>query len=239
MGWQSRFHKKYLDYYETTTDYRPKNKYDDEIFSTNNDAIVKFSQIVNTIGGIEFTEYQLELLEEIFPYLVPMFYHKHWSTFGQAIRKMYKIGENDIAAKRIVSGTARREGKTTFYISIAASLILTMPTGHGWEYKIAMPAQRLSTAMETLRILASRLEQHPMFVDGVESGRIQILKQTTEVLVIVNESGSGLCEIHAFPDGDVSIGKWDMENSGKPIINFLLIIDLISEKIYLLCKYPT
>lgn len=202
MGWKKRFHNKYIDYMSKDIDYITKNKHDDSGFKESNDGMVKFASLINTIGGIELSEYQLDILDVLMPYVVQKMYQKHWKEDKVAIMKLYGIKEEDIKAHKIASKTARREGKTTFYISLAISAMLSVPVSHGMKFRIALPAQRQETSRETLMKLKERLEVHPAFKDAL-SYNVTIGKWTADVVRL--KCGTGYAEAHAWPGGKVSL----------------------------------
>jgi hypothetical protein len=198
MGWLDDYHERYIKYIKYGTDYRNDNKYNDPMFYESNMAMVRFCSIINTIGGIELSEYQLDVLKVMLPYIVQTMYNKFWSGFNAAIMKLYGIDKKDIEAHRIVSSTARREGKTTVYISMAISAMLTIPTNHGFEFRIAMPAHKEKTSRETLKKLKDR-------IFGRDDFKKFVVETNNEDILKIREPGKrGFVEVHAFPGGKVS-----------------------------------
>jgi hypothetical protein len=224
MGWQKRYHKRYLDYLESGKDYRFENKYDDPRFKKSNEGMIKFSRLINTIDGKEFSEYQLDLLQTMFPFVTKIMFDEHWTDYKSSIMKLYQITKADIEAHRIISATARREGKTTFYISFAIAGMLSVPTDHGLEFKISFPAHEQKTSRDTLALLKYRMRT----LD--EYATLTIEEDNADVFRFSRGDAAGYVEGHAWPGGSVSINHtfWLNRLNHKVIISLYRAASIVS-----------
>lgn len=199
--WVSKYIKTYKSFLEEDYDYRPMNKNDHQMFKECNESMIIFAKNLNTVRKIEFTDFQLDVAEQLLPFHIPTIYNKFWKDYHQSILRVFGITAKDIEKHKILCKTARREGKTTHNVSTIVSLTMALRVEHGLDFKIAIPAQKLETSIMILGLIKKGLFDHVDFKSGLSNGW-KIIKNTNEVLII--KKGIGTIEIRAFPDGEVS-----------------------------------
>lgn len=194
------FHKRYYDYMTKGKSYNVRNPHDDHIFTKHNDSIIEFCKEVNNIGNRELSEFQLDIIKTFYPYVVQKFFKDQWSKHKDSIVDLYGFTSEDIYARKLLSYTARREGKTTVYVHICVAALLTFPLINGVCLNIALPAQKQLTSRETLEKIKTDLMMHPNFdKNGVLINNADVFRYRPKGCI------KGYVECHAFPGGKVSI----------------------------------
>ncbi len=201
VKWKAKYHERFKTYVETGKTYRTLNKHDDPQFDQNNKAMLHMAKLLNNVGGIEFSEYQLDLTSTILPFTTKQMYDKWWIMYKTSIMKLYKIPKQTLQPHQIISTTARREGKTSFYRNLAIAIALACPTEHGLELRIALPAHREKTSRESMFKLKQALFNVPGFLDP---NQYIILEENVDVIRFRRPNSKGFVEIRAFAGDNVS-----------------------------------
>ncbi len=205
--WKTRYHNKYLNFVKRGKSYQTLNVNDDPKFAKSNMALLRGAKMLNQIGGIEFSEYQLDLAKIALPYMVKQFYDDHWDKFKQSIMKMHAIDPKSIEKHQIISETARREGKSTFYRHIVIALALNTPIEHNFPFCIALAAHREDTIIDSMKLIKRDLKAMPEWIAAVERGDIVVLIDSEKCLRFKTRNGLGYVEIQCFAGEDVSLKK--------------------------------
>lgn len=176
------------------TSYIPESSKDDPKFNNGNKAVLKFSRMINTIGGIEFSEFQLDILVRVFPYIIPIFFHKHWASKKSAIMELYEIKEIEISGRKIICISSRRAGKTTFNIALFICIMICAPFDDDkFHLRLSVPAQCLEVSRKILKLLVRRFKSTPDF----ENGYVKLDIENADTFKI-HKNGSGSAQVSAF-----------------------------------------
>jgi hypothetical protein len=231
VKWQTKMRDKYEEYFYFGTDYRPLASQDDEKFKPYDDMAMRFGRMINTINGRVFSEFQLEILENILPYLILQIYKPLINKFRVAILERYGIKSQDVHANRIVSGGSRRGGKTTVYISVIVSLALSLLIDGNDEFNIYLVSVKEESALSILTDIKRGMENCEFYKKyGVD---VRWINNEIVIRNIHNDKMSGIVRIKIFSQGGGARGnngniifideaeyiKWDTYNAVKSMAN--------------------
>lgn len=200
--WKKKYHTGLLSFVESGKPYQTINKYDDPQFEKNNKSMLKYAKLLNNVGGIEFSEYQLDLTNGVIPFITKQMYDEYWLIHKPTIMKLFSTPLHIIKRHQILSTTARREGKTSFYRNQIIAIVLSCLVDHGMELRIAIPAHREKTSREAMFKLKQALFQVPEFSEFI------IEEENVDVLRFRRPNSAGFIEIHAFAGDEVSFVEW-------------------------------
>jgi hypothetical protein len=202
-GWKKKYHERYLKHIKSGFDYRPENKYNDKTLVKSNHAMLKFGRLFNYIPWegeyVEANEYQLDLLDLLFPYIIEIIYNKKWKENMQAVMNLYNITKDDIYAHIITSSSERRNGKSMFLMMVTVAIICSVPLDHNFDCLILFPAQSEDIAVENVKRVYNCLVAMPEYENFNRS-----FKHHDE-FEIRPKNSNGSIRVKGIPQGNVSI----------------------------------
>lgn len=193
------YHYRYKKFVDEGCSYKIKNLKNDSKFKKQTTALLEFCSVVKAISGRELCDFQLDIIRYFLPYVVQQYYFEFWTLHKNTICSLYGFTHEDIFARRLISATARREGKTTIYIHICVAILLTFPVYYGCKLRISLPAHKQDTSRETLNKIKQDLLNHELFNPAyVTINHVDVFRYEP------NGKGNGFIELKAFATGNVS-----------------------------------